>query len=63
MMNQNWIEKEDGWHKVEESKMKGNAHYFSRPIPPVRDTSGRPLKDGKIDTARWIKEVNEKSNQ
>lgn len=62
-MNENWIEKEDGWHKVQESKAKGSASYFSRPIPPVRNTAGAPLKDGKIDTARWIKEINEKSNQ
>jgi hypothetical protein len=60
--NSNWVEKEDGWHKTSDSETKGNADYFSKPIPPVRDTAGRPLVPnggGRIDTARWIKEANE----
>lgn len=35
------------------------VEYFQRPIPPVRDTLNRPLKNGEIDTRKWIDEVNE----
>lgn len=60
--NPNYQEDDDGYQKNEQSIQKGNADYFARPFPPVRDTAGRPLipdGDGKIDTARWIKEVND----
>ncbi len=60
--NGNWIQKDDGWHKVESSQTQGNADYFSRPAPPVRDAeTGHPIApDGKIDWARVLREINEK---
>ena len=61
--NPNYREDSDGYHKSNKSVQKGNADYFSRPIPPVRDSAGRPLipnSGGKIDTAKWVREVNEK---
>lgn len=60
--NPNYIEGKDGYHKIPNSTTKGNADYFAKPIPPVRDSAGRPLapnSGGKIDTARWISEVND----
>jgi len=58
--NANYDERDDGYHKSDTSTTKGNADYFAKPLPPVRDTAGRPLKPGsggKIDVARWIQEV------
>lgn len=62
--NANWVEKDDGWHKQDGSQSKGNADYFSKPIPPVRDGStGHPIgKDGQVDWARVIREVNERDS-
>lgn len=57
-MNKNWIEKRGGYHKSKTSTTKGSADYFARPIPPVRDTMNRPLKDGEVDIAKWVDEVN-----
>lgn len=61
--NGNWVEDKDGWHKSETSHEKGNAGYFSRPIPPVRDgATGYPIgKDGKIDWNAALKEVEKKN--
>jgi hypothetical protein len=58
----NWIEKDDGWHKVDDSQTNGSADYFSRPIPPVRDgETGHPLgPDGRIDWAQVIQDANNK---
>ena len=58
--NSNYVERDDGYHKSDQSTTKGNADYFARPIPPVRDTAGRPLvpgSGGKIDVALWMREV------
>lgn len=62
--NPNWVERDDGWHKLDNSLVKGNADYFARPIPPVRDAAtGYPIgPDGKIDWAAVIRESNEKHN-
>jgi hypothetical protein len=30
---------------------------FSRPIPPVRDGEGRPMKNGQVDWDRWAEEI------
>lgn len=59
-MNSNWYQNEDGWHKKDTSEVKGNASYFERPIPPVRDAAtGHPIgSDGKIDWAAVIRKVN-----
>lgn len=57
--NNGWVEREDGWHK--EGAGKGNADYFNREIPPVRDDRGLPLKgdgSGKVDWVKWDKELN-----
>ena len=36
---------------------------FTKPIPPVRDgATGHPIKDGKTDWGRVIRESNEKHN-
>ena len=63
--NGNWIEKDDGWHRDENSHQKGNASYFERPAPPVRDAeTGHPIgSDGKTDWARVIREVNERDGR
>lgn len=60
--NSNWYEDKDGWHKKDNSQSKGNADYFKRPIPPVRDAAtGHPIgKDGKIDWKRVIDEANKR---
>jgi len=60
--NSNWEEKPDGWHKKPGSTTKGNANYFTRPIPPVRDgATGHPIgKGGKINWKQVIRESNEK---
>jgi hypothetical protein len=58
--NSNYEERDDGYHKNDQSATKGNADYFAKPLPPVRDTAGRPLvpnSGGKVDMARWIREV------
>lgn len=59
----NWILRKDGWHKVSGSHQQGNAGYFGKPIPPVRDgATGHPIgSNGKIDWARVIQESNEKA--
>lgn len=60
--NDNYTESDDGYWKNDKSVQRGNADYFARPIPPVRDSANRPLipdGDERIDTARWIKEIND----
>lgn len=60
----NYVEKPDGWHKTDQSTAKGNADYFSKIPPPMRDSAGRPMKNyDEVDTARWIQEVNERDAQ
>ena len=60
-MNGNYVQKKDGWHKSDQSQTKGNADYFSKTPPPMRDSAGRPMKNyDEVDTARWIQEVNER---
>lgn len=40
-------------------KRKGYP-LFSKPIPPVRDSAGRPIgKNGKVDWQRWADEIEE----
>jgi len=58
--NSNWTEGKDGWHRT--GNAKGNASYFERPAPPVRDAAtGYPIgSDGKIDWAAVIREVNQR---
>jgi hypothetical protein len=60
--NPNYKEGKDGFWKSDTSVQKGNADYFSRPIPPVRDgATGHPIgSNGKIDWARVIREANER---
>ena len=60
--NSNWYEDKDGWHKKSDSQTKGNADYFNRPRPPVRDgQTGHPIgKDGQIDWKRVIDEANKR---
>ncbi len=61
-MNSNFVLKEDGWHKKDNSQTRGNASYFQREPPPVRDAAtGHPIgKGGGIDWKRVIEEVNNK---
>ena len=62
--NANYVEDESGFHKQGKSVVKGNAGYFSNPIPPMRDKLGRPMKNfEEIDIAKWIQEVNEKDGK
>jgi hypothetical protein len=64
MNDNNYLETKEGFVKREKSVVKGNAGYFKQAPPPMRDRLGRPMKNyDEVDTARWIKEVNEKSNQ
>lgn len=58
----NWVERPDGWHKRKVSHVKGNAHFFSKPIPPVRDAAtGHPIgRGGVIDWLRVILESNKR---
>ena len=58
----NYEEREDGYHKIGPSPTGGNASYFERPAPPVRDAeTGHPIGEGgKIDWARVIREANER---
>ncbi len=51
----------EGHHYVP-GQARGNASYFERPIPPVRDAStGHPIgSDGRIDWAAVIREVNQR---
>jgi hypothetical protein len=62
--NPNYTERDDGYYKNENSSSRGNADYFSRPAPPVRDgATGHPIgTDGEIDWARVIREANERDN-
>jgi hypothetical protein len=59
--NPNYVERDDGYYKTDQSTTKGNADYFAKPIPPVRDgATGHPIgPDGKVDWARVIREANE----
>ena len=52
-----WVEHEDGWWK--EGPGRGNADYFNKPFPPVRDGDGRPLRrdGGGIDWDKWAEEI------
>lgn len=54
--------KPDGHHYVP-GRAQGNADYFAKPIPPVRDAAtGHPIgANGKIDWGAVIKEVNQKN--
>jgi hypothetical protein len=54
----NWIESADGWHKSDSSHQRGNADYFSRPIPPVTDSAGRPTRNGQTDWKAVIDKAN-----
>jgi hypothetical protein len=57
----NYEEREDGYHKIADNP-RGGASYFERPTPPVRDAeTGHPIKDGKIDWSRVIREANERA--
>jgi hypothetical protein len=59
-MNSNWTLKKDGWHKKQNSETRGSAEYFQQTPPPMRDSLGRPMRNAdEIDTAQWLKEVNE----
>lgn len=60
--NSNWTLKHDGWHKKNNGQVKGNADYFAKPIPPVRDgATGFPLgKDGRIDWNAAAEEIERK---
>jgi hypothetical protein len=62
MSNGNWVRDREGWHKKTNSTTRGNADYFKRPIPPVRDgATGHPIgKNGKVDWKRVIREANNK---
>ena len=64
MPNSNWEQRPDGWHKKPNSTTRGNADYFRKPTPPVRDgATGHPIgKDGKVDWARVIRESNDAHN-
>ena len=58
MVNNNWTEEEDGYHKTS-SRTRGTSP-FTKPPPPVRDANGFPLKPnsgGKVD---WQKLYEEK---
>jgi hypothetical protein len=59
----NYEERADGYHKIADNPRGGNASYFSRPMPPVRDAeTGHPIgKGGKIDWERVIREANERA--
>lgn len=61
-MNLNWTEKQDGWHKNKTSSSKGFSP-FDKPIPPMRDSANRPLRQDdntKIDWKKWDQELNGK---
>jgi len=62
--NSNWTLKKDGYHKNPTSTTQGNADYFKKPAPPVRDVAtGHPIgSNGKIDWGRVIRESNQKHN-
>jgi hypothetical protein len=65
MANNNWIEKEDGYHKSDKSRTRGTSP-FNKPIPPVRDANGFPLKrnsGGKVDWQKLLEEKQKQSNQ
>jgi hypothetical protein len=51
----------EGHHYVP-GRARGNADYFAKEIPPVRDAAtGHPIgSDGRIDWAAVIREVNER---
>jgi len=57
----NWYEDKDGYHKKPDSTTRGNADYFQRPIPPVTDSAGRPIKNGETDWGQVIEEANKKT--
>ena len=59
-MNTNYEEREDGVYKKDASSTKGNAGYFSKPVPPVR-SGNVPLKNGHVDMKQWEKELEEKN--
>lgn len=40
-MNGNYVQKKDGWHKTDQSQIKGNADYFAK-TPPPHAGFGRP---------------------
>jgi len=56
--NSNWEERDDGYHKKPNSTTKGSADYFSKPILPVTDTAGRPIRDGQVDWKAVIDKAN-----
>ena len=62
--NSNYEEREDGYYKKDNSTTRGNADYFNKPRPPVRDgATGHPIgKDGNIDWARVIRDANERKD-
>jgi len=59
--NSNYTEAEDGYHKNSDSTTRGNADYFQRPIPPVTDSAGRPITNGKTDWGKVIEEANKQT--
>lgn len=60
-----WEEREDGWHKTGSGTNQLTNNVFNKPIPPVRDAAtGHPIgRDGQIDWARVIQEVNERDGK
>jgi hypothetical protein len=57
-----WVLRKDGWHKTGSGRNHLTSQVFSKPIPPVRDgQTGHPIgRDGQVDWARVIREVNER---
>ena len=51
-------EEANAWNNWKPGSGQQGWSPFDKPIPPVRDTLNRPLKDGQIDIARWVDEVN-----
>jgi hypothetical protein len=57
-----WVEKSDGWHKTGSGGVSHlTNNVFNQQVPPMRNAAGVPMKNfEEIDTAQWIKEVNER---
>jgi hypothetical protein len=45
------------WNNWQPGSGRKGWSPFTKPVPPVRDGDGRPLKNGTVDWNKWAEEI------